>query len=464
MLDVYAREYALYRKSHVSLGNLGLHAVLVPIEQACSLAIISRVWPPAFVVLQAAVSLATAVARRPVAAVAQGCVVALLRTSAAKAACVGLGSLALQVMVGHWLVDGNRPSAQRDGLGIWSVVFQIAVAWEAFGSAAWVAACRALTFMHWARAPSILRDLERPRRAFYSLSASNVRATTADGETLGGFVLAPPAATRRPADLRDAKRVVLFFHGNAGTRLGVFARRPSARVELCRALATLFDAFVVAFDYRGFADSTGSPSAEGLALDAVAAKTWCVGNAPRAALLVYGHSLGTAVASRLAAEHSDGIQALVLDAPFPSIATAAVHYPVVRAFVAVCRACGLLDQLVAALPDPFLNSAKHLPPHIPLLILHKVQDNVIPYHLGRIVYEEALAARRSASSNNKTFTRFVLIDEPDNIMRRHHVDTFTSRHWVAALDELFALLVEEDDDDAAHPPERRLSSSRDPLA
>jgi len=67
---------------------------------------------------------------------------------------------------------------------------------------------------------------------------------------------------------------------------------------------------VLAIDYRGFADSTGSPSEEGLTRDARAAWDWLVNNgAEQEDILIVGHSLGTGVAMQLGAELSlDKIQ------------------------------------------------------------------------------------------------------------------------------------------------------------
>lgn len=91
--------------------------------------------------------------------------------------------------------------------------------------------------------------------------------------------------------------IVLFFHGNAATRAF------SARVRHYQAFSSRLGAHVLAIDYRGFADSSGKPSEEGLITDARTALDWLVkdhGVNPEDVLIV-GHSLGTGVTGQLAA-------------------------------------------------------------------------------------------------------------------------------------------------------------------
>lgn len=68
-------------------------------------------------------------------------------------------------------------------------------------------------------------------------------------------------------------------------------------------LSTQFKANVLAIDYRGFADSTGSPSEAGLTRDARAAWDWLRDQgASESDILVLGHSLGTAAGAGLLGE------------------------------------------------------------------------------------------------------------------------------------------------------------------
>lgn len=73
------------------------------------------------------------------------------------------------------------------------------------------------------------------------------------------------------------------------------------RVKLYQAFAARLRANVLAPDYRGFADSTGTPSEAGLTLDTRAAWDWLrVHGAPPDSILIVGNSLGTGVAVQFA--------------------------------------------------------------------------------------------------------------------------------------------------------------------
>ena len=134
----------------------------------------------------------------------------------------------------------------------------------------------------------------------------NVRLQTADNETLGAwFIFSDPFYAAHKTDLlssptssdqliRSAVRThptILFLHGNGGTRV-----LPS-RVQHYQAFASRLRANVFALDYRGYGDSTGTPSEAGLTLDAHTAWDWLRSHgAPPESVLVIGNSLGTAVA------------------------------------------------------------------------------------------------------------------------------------------------------------------------
>jgi abhydrolase domain-containing protein 12 len=123
---------------------------------------------------------------------------------------------------------------------------------------------------------------------------------------------------------------VLFFHGNAATRA------LSMRVRLYSGFTSRLNANVLAIDYRGFGDSPGTPTEDGLSLDARAAWDWLIaqGASPQDILIV-GHSLGTAVASRLSVGLSDDgvkFKGTVLMSPFSSLYTLVDTYNIFGVF------------------------------------------------------------------------------------------------------------------------------------
>lgn len=134
--------------------------------------------------------------------------------------------------------------------------------------------------------------------------------------------IVPTALKTRPT--------ILFFHGNAAARAAPF------RVATYSALSSRLAANVLVVDYRGFGDSTGKPSPDGLACDARTTWNWLINaGANPADVLVVGHSLGTAVAARLAAElgHEDvPLRGLVLLSPFSSMRTLLDTYAILGIF------------------------------------------------------------------------------------------------------------------------------------
>ena len=128
-------------------------------------------------------------------------------------------------------------------------------------------------------------------------AATEVLVTT-DGERLQTWWIAP---TRSDAP------VYLYFHGN-GANLHARAQR-FARI-------TTGGAGLLAVSWRGYGGSTGEPTEAGLLTDARSAyRTLAVRVDPRR-IVAYGESLGTTLATLLAAEVPVG--ALVLDSSFDS--------------------------------------------------------------------------------------------------------------------------------------------------
>jgi abhydrolase domain-containing protein 12 len=205
----------------------------------------------------------------------------------------------------------------------------------------------------------------------YGLSnARNINITTEDGLLLRGWHIAAANINicRTSSDLllqddacfdraaARSDRIVLFLHGNAGTR------GKSHRLEAMKQLSAYLHADVVTFDYRGFGDSEGYPSEFGTHLDARAMIRWIrqildrsnselLGYSDQAIrqpsahsynqsrfpfLYIYGHSLGSAVAAALAHEitltYPEAIRGLILDAPFTSVKDIALTMPVLLPF------------------------------------------------------------------------------------------------------------------------------------
>jgi fermentation-respiration switch protein FrsA (DUF1100 family) len=187
-----------------------------------------------------------------------------------------------------------------------------------------------------------------------------VRIRTPDGETLQAWY-APPAPGRP---------VFLFLHGQgASLELGKW------RYIRIRAEGSGF----LALAYRGFSESTGAPSEKGLFTDGLAAYDWlrAKGYAPQD-IVIHGHSLGTGVATYVAAHRP--ARALILEAPFTAASeVAAGRYPYV--------------PVLWLMKDRFDNLDRIRGVHMPVLIAHGTRDRVIPFAEGRAVFAAANAPK-----------------------------------------------------------------------
>lgn len=138
--------------------------------------------------------------------------------------------------------------------------------------------------------------------------AVDVALPTDDGLSLQALYLAAPTS--------PCRATVLVAPGNAGNR--------ADRVPLAQALRRAGFG-VLLLEYRGYGGNPGSPSADGLALDAAAARAFLTGPAgltPRE-LFYFGESLGGAVVTRLAVDAPPA--GLLLRSPFTELADVAAR-------------------------------------------------------------------------------------------------------------------------------------------
>ncbi len=189
--------------------------------------------------------------------------------------------------------------------------------------------------------------------------AENLLLTTADGETLKAWWVAPG----------EGRPIYLYLHGNAGNLSGSF-NDPHGRAARFAGL-TGAGAGLLALSWRGYGGSSGSPSEAGFHLDAETAADWLHAQHPDSGVIVFGESLGSGIAVQLAAKQV--IAALVLDSPYTSIDdVGAGRYP------------WLPVRLLAKYP---FESEKFAPQvTAPVLIQHCREDRVVPYAQGRLMF------------------------------------------------------------------------------
>ncbi len=168
-----------------------------------------------------------------------------------------------------------------------------------------------------------------------------------------------------------ADLVLLWFHGNAGNL--------SHRADLMLKLAGLpVQVFLV--DYRGYGRSEGRPDEGGLYSDGAAAWRYLVEDrgVPAERIVVFGKSLGGAVAVDLAAAVRPG--GLILESTFTSVPDmASHHFPVVPKILIRTR----MDSL-----------AKIRGIHVKKLHIHSRADEVVPFALGRRLFDAAPEPKR----------------------------------------------------------------------
>lgn len=210
--------------------------------------------------------------------------------------------------------------------------------------------------------PEMDRDY-RASPATIGLQFTPLKLATTDGETLDGwFVPTKP----------EARGLVIFFHGNAGN---IAHRLDYLRMFHEMGLATLI------VDYRGYGLSSGSPTEQGTYLDAEA--TWrhatqVLGFAPDR-IVIFGESLGGAVATWLAAKNRPG--ALVLASTFTSVPDMGADlYPMLP----IRLLANIRYETLARLPRIAC----------PLLVIHSKNDDIIPFSHGRRLFEAARSPKQ----------------------------------------------------------------------
>lgn len=196
----------------------------------------------------------------------------------------------------------------------------------------------------------------------YGLAFERVTLATEDGEKLAAWWVPVPTPMRG---------AVLLFHGNAGN---IAHRIDYARMFYDMGLATLL------VDYRGYGESSGTPSEQGTYRDAAASWAWLTrerGVKP-ADIVIFGESLGGGVATWLAvnAKEREQPRAVILASTFTSVPD-------------------LGSQVYPWLPVRWLSRihydslARVAQIKVPLLIAHSPQDDIIPYAHGKRLFEAA---------------------------------------------------------------------------
>ncbi|KAL1518566.1 hypothetical protein AB1Y20_002854 [Prymnesium parvum] len=244
-----------------------------------------------------------------------------------------------------------------------------------------------------------------------------VAIETRDGELLGGWHVLPGgdeeaaveerlAARRRAAEsdeaifdaelarasCRHGVSCAVYYHGMGESR------RKFNVVEHAQFLAARLGLHVLVFDYRGFAESTGFPLEAGLYFDAEAALSWLMRRGvPPANVLIWGHSLGSGLASHVALQQQElgqPLRALILEAAYTSYQDAAQIIP----SMVVVRAVPFGAWIIARVFRPLFSNADRVPLlKLPILQLHGTHDIDLPFTMGQRLAQEISAAGAASS-------------------------------------------------------------------
>jgi hypothetical protein len=208
------------------------------------------------------------------------------------------------------------------------------------------------------------------------LPFEDVYLNTQDGVKINGWFIPHP----------KTRYTLLFCHGNAGN----IGNRMD-KILLLRKL----DLNIFIIDYRGFGKSQGRPTEKGFYLDAQAAYNYLL-NARKITpqeIILYGESLGTAVAIDLAAKQK--VKALILEGAFSSGKDMAVTiYPFLPKFIF----SNMFDSLTKIKK---IDAAK--------LFIHSRNDEIVPFTLATKLFNAAKDPKyflETAGDHNNSFLDF----------------------------------------------------------
>jgi hypothetical protein len=199
-------------------------------------------------------------------------------------------------------------------------------------------------------------------------------------------------------DLKKFKTIV-YFHGNAG--------KLENRIHKLNHFKDMDVNFLI-IAWRGFSGNAGKPSEEGLYNDGSSAIEWLKNmGLVEEDIIIYGESLGTGIATQIA--QNKNFAGLILETPFTSMIEAAKNfYPYFPVSI--------------LLKDKYKNDQKIKNIKIPVLVMHGEADQIVPFWMGKKIYEMA---------NQPKYSYFTKYD--DHMMEYDEKLVFTLKSFVKSL-------------------------------
>jgi hypothetical protein len=179
--------------------------------------------------------------------------------------------------------------------------------------------------------------------------------------------------------------MMVWYHGNAGN---LTDRAPMASAFAKRGIS------VFLFDYRGFGKSEGKPSESKLFLDSIAAYDYAASLHPHS-IVIYGESVGGPYAADVARKRK--ARCVIIENSFPSLAAIgnALYKPLPLGWSAP----------FALRTTDWLNEAG-----VPVLVMHGREDAVIPYSLGKELYDNLRVPKEMLTSEHAGHCEIPMID------------------------------------------------------
>jgi len=162
------------------------------------------------------------------------------------------------------------------------------------------------------------------------------------------------------------KKTILFLHGNAGNL--------DNRIDKLNSLGSMDINFLI-ISWRGYSGNPGNPSEAGLYKDVLGGIKWLnekgISNDQ---IILYGESLGTAIATEVG--QNENFAGIILEAPFTSMVDMGQKiYPIF--------------PVKFLLKDKYESKNKIKNIKSPILIMHGEVDKIVPFRMGKKMFELA---------------------------------------------------------------------------
>ncbi|KAL4820627.1 Alpha/Beta hydrolase protein [Aspergillus spinulosporus] len=199
-------------------------------------------------------------------------------------------------------------------------------------------------------------NVPKPRQ-FGIEDYEELQLRTPDGETLHAYFI------RAPRKRLDQNLTVLMFHGNAGN--------VGHRIPIAKIMQEYLGCHILMLEYRGYGLSTGVPDENGLKIDAQTALNHLQqrGETANSRIVVYGQSLGGAVAINLVANNEDkgSVSGLILENTFLSIRKLIPSvFPPARYLARFCHQTWTSEEVLPKITKT------------PILFLSGLKDEIVP--------------------------------------------------------------------------------------